>query len=150
MERYETIGDAFLKFIASLFLFKSHEKWHEGHLTSLKGCMVSNRNLFYIGNDYGIPSMLKTIKFYDGVFGKKYLIGLAPGTKLPSNIQKIVQTNKSCLTQLLNITLSAEEIQSGMMENSKLESFLSSSHRNNNADIDYTLLPNINGKKTFS
>lgn len=144
MERYETIGDAFLKFIASLFLYKTHEKWHEGYLTSLKGRMVSNRNLFYIGDDYGIPSMLKTIKFFDGMFGKKYLIGLAPGTKLPSNIETILKTKKNGLSQLLDINLNAEEVQSGIMEKSKLESFLKLIQSNNDDSIDYTLLPNIN------
>lgn len=62
MERFETLGDAFLKFITSLFLFKTHDKWHEGYLTELKGRLVSNRNLFYIGNDYGLSQYLKTTK----------------------------------------------------------------------------------------
>jgi endoribonuclease Dicer len=146
MERFETIGDAFLKFIASLFLFKSHETWHEGHLTNLKGRMVSNRNLFYIGNDYGMSSMLKTTKFYDGMIGKNYLIGLAPGTKLPSNIEETLQTNKNYLTQLLNIELSMEEIEVGMMTNSNLKSFLNSCKSKGDDMFDNTLLPNIRGK----
>lgn len=146
MERFETIGDAFLKFIASLYLFKSHAKWHEGHLTSLKGRMVSNRNLFYIGTDYGLASMLKTTKFYDG-HTKKYLIGLAPGTKLPTNIVTILQSNKKNLNQLLNIELNEEEIQTGMMENSKLESFIKLCQEiNDDERYDRTLLPNICGK----
>lgn len=59
MERLEVLGDAFLKFSVSLYLFKKHSDWHEGYLSTLKGQIVSNRNLFYIGNDFGLYFQLQ-------------------------------------------------------------------------------------------
>lgn len=50
-ERLEVLGDSFLKFSSSVLLMKNHPEWHEGFLTSCKGQMVSNRNLYYLGNE---------------------------------------------------------------------------------------------------
>lgn len=47
MELFEVLGDAFLKFGVSLFLMHTHNDWHEGFLTAIKGQIVGNRNLCY-------------------------------------------------------------------------------------------------------
>lgn len=119
MERFETLGDAFLKFIASLFLFKTHEKWHEGHLSALKGKLVSNRNLFYIGNEFGLSNMIKSSQFCTG----EMLTGFAPSTTLPTNIAERLRDDKSLLTRLMDVTLSNEEIEAGVMNEAKLQVF---------------------------
>ena len=49
LERFEVLGDAFLKFAVSLYLVIKHPDWHEGYMTVCKGKMVSNRNLLYCG-----------------------------------------------------------------------------------------------------
>lgn len=63
MERYEVLGDAFLKFTTSLYLLQKHATWHEGFLTSCKGQFVGNRNLFYCGSDTGIPGIINASPF---------------------------------------------------------------------------------------
>lgn len=137
MERFETHGDAYLKFIATLFIFKSHEKWHEGHMTSLKGRLVSNRNLFYIGNDFGLSNMLKTTKFCDN--NKFY--GLAPSTMLPRNIFSTLKTNKNLLCELLNFErLSDAEVEQGFLST---KSILNFSTENPTEYYDESLTANI-------
>lgn len=61
-ERLEVLGDSFLKFSASVFLVKQHPEWHEGFLTTCKGRMVSNRNLFYLGKQR-LAGKLKVLPF---------------------------------------------------------------------------------------
>lgn len=61
-ERLEVLGDSFLKFSTSVFLVKNHPEWHEGFLTTCKGRMVSNRNLFYLGQHL-VGGKLKVLAF---------------------------------------------------------------------------------------
>lgn len=63
MERLEVIGDAFLKFGVSLYLLQTHTNWHEGHLTTIKGSIVSNRNLCYNAIKMNLPGMIKINNF---------------------------------------------------------------------------------------
>ena len=107
MERYEVLGDGFLKFIVSLFLFKKYINYHEGHLTSLKGKIVSNRNLFYCGNDYGLSGMVKTSKFQPRE-------SLPPSVGIPKNIRKLIEDDKTLLNKLYFIRdLTNVEIENG-------------------------------------
>ena len=121
MERYEALGDGFLKFIASLFLYKTHANWHEGHLTALKGKLVSNRNLFYIGSDFGLPKILNASIF-------DVQTSFAPSTKLPTNLKQILMNDKKLLTYLLDVNegLSDAEIQNGIMNDENMLIFRSS------------------------
>lgn len=116
MERYEVLGDAFLKFIASLFLFKRHEEYHEGFLTSLKGQIVGNRNLFYIGDQMGLSGMLKT-----SMFTAKET--LAQSTRIPMTLHQVLEDDKTLLTKLFNIQpLNQNEIISGEIDQNVIES----------------------------
>lgn len=63
MERYEVLGDAFLKFGISLYLLQNHINWHEGYLTSIKGAIVSNRNLCYNAIALKLAGILKVHDF---------------------------------------------------------------------------------------
>lgn len=117
MERYEVLGDAFLKFTTSLFLYKKHDKWHEGHLTSLKGRIVSNRNLYYIGNNLGLSEMIKSSNFDP-------FESLPPSIGLPVNIRDLIAADKTMLTRLYYINaLSADEVLSGEMSGRALKTF---------------------------
>ncbi|XP_011871131.1 PREDICTED: endoribonuclease Dicer [Vollenhovia emeryi] len=63
LERLETLGDSYLKFIISLFLYDTFPMFGEGQLTSLKGKIVGNRNLYYCGNKKGISGRIKNDAF---------------------------------------------------------------------------------------
>lgn len=63
LERLETLGDSYLKFITSLFLYNTFPHYNEGPLTSLKGKIIGNRNLFYCGEKKLIPGRMKVDDF---------------------------------------------------------------------------------------
>lgn len=114
MERFEVLGDGFLKFICSLFLYKKYETWHEGYLTSLKGRLVSNRNLFYVGNNFGLSQMLKTRQF-------KAKESPPQSIMLPSEMKEILENDKTLLTKLYDIPdLSPDEVVSGQLNAASL------------------------------
>lgn len=46
LERMETLGDSFLKFASSLYLFHKFPKLDEGQLTNIKGRLVGNRQVW--------------------------------------------------------------------------------------------------------
>lgn len=99
MERFEVLGDGFLKFIVSLHLYKMYDEWHEGHLTAFKGKIVSNRNLFYHGNNFGLSGMIKSSRF-------DAYKSLPPSVKIPSNVQ--VEENKRILVKMVEASDSEE------------------------------------------
>lgn len=59
----ETLGDSFLKFAVSLFLYETYKTFNEGQLTALKGRLIGNRNLYYCGVSKKIPGRLKVEVF---------------------------------------------------------------------------------------
>jgi endoribonuclease Dicer len=119
MERFETLGDAYLKFIASLFLFKNHDNLHEGHLTALKGRLVSNRNLFYIGNDFGLSNMLKSSQFCVG----ETLQNAPPSSTIPGKVLDRLQDDKTLLNRLFDLSLSNNEMETGDVSSSSLNEY---------------------------
>lgn len=142
MERYETLGDAFLKFIVSLFLFKKHEKWHEGHLTALKGRLVSNRTLYYVGINYGLQRYLKTSKFNIHSINSNKYIGLAPSTTLPENCLSLLRNNRELLINLFDLNeLKMDEVESGILSDENLQLL---KVQRADANIDCELIPNLN------
>lgn len=115
MERFEVLGDCFLKFSVSLFLLKSHEDWHEGFLTAVKSSIVSNRNLFYCGNDIGLSKIMKVFEF------SPRDDWLPPLVTVPRAVQEIMKTKKISAHTLYKLNLSKDEITSGHL---KEETFL--------------------------
>ncbi|XP_076280664.1 endoribonuclease Dcr-2 isoform X2 [Lasioglossum baleicum] len=63
LERLETLGDACLKFVTTLFLYTSFSNSSEGQLTVLKGKIIGNRNLYYCGKKKCIPGRMKVDEF---------------------------------------------------------------------------------------
>lgn len=45
LERVETLGDSFLKFAASLYLFHKFPMLNEGQLTNIKSRFIGNRQV---------------------------------------------------------------------------------------------------------
>jgi len=62
-ERLETLGDSFLKFAVSVVLFEALPDSQEGNLTSLKGQVVGNKNLYCCGIKKDIGSLLEVQDF---------------------------------------------------------------------------------------
>lgn len=49
LERLETIGDSFLKYAITAYLYCTHDSVHEGKLSHLRSKQVSNLNLYRLG-----------------------------------------------------------------------------------------------------
>ncbi|XP_049703707.2 endoribonuclease Dcr-2 isoform X1 [Helicoverpa armigera] len=63
LERVETLGDSFLKFAASLYLYHKFPKLNEGQLTNIKCRLISNRNLYYAGERFNLGGRMKIDQF---------------------------------------------------------------------------------------
>uniref|UniRef100_A0A1A9WSS4 ribonuclease III n=1 Tax=Glossina brevipalpis TaxID=37001 RepID=A0A1A9WSS4_9MUSC len=124
MERYELLGDAFLKFSASLFLTHKYPKWHEGFLTTIKSRMVSNRNLVYCMLEMDICRKICARPFSPSTSW------LPPLAALPANLLELFQTKQLILSSSLiesnfnSLKLSQEEIFNGACHADKLAEFL--------------------------
>ncbi|XP_078032947.1 endoribonuclease Dicer-L-like [Augochlora pura] len=63
LERLETLGDSYLKFVTSLFLYDRFPNCNEGTITTMKSKIIGNRNLYYCGKKKGIPGRMKVDEF---------------------------------------------------------------------------------------
>eukprot|EP00090_Calanus_glacialis_P013551 TRINITY_DN22218_c0_g1_i1.p1 TRINITY_DN22218_c0_g1~~TRINITY_DN22218_c0_g1_i1.p1 ORF type:complete len:1958 (-),score=615.01 TRINITY_DN22218_c0_g1_i1:364-6237(-) len=63
LERLETIGDSFLKYAITTFLFCQHPNIHEGKLSHLRSKQVSNLNLYQLGQARGLGECMIATKF---------------------------------------------------------------------------------------
>lgn len=72
-ERMEILGDAFLKFAVSFFLFKNYSL-QEGILTNLKGKLIGNRNLLYCGVKKNFPEYISVSCFLRDCFSHSFIV----------------------------------------------------------------------------
>uniref|UniRef100_A0A182J388 Dicer-2 n=1 Tax=Anopheles atroparvus TaxID=41427 RepID=A0A182J388_ANOAO len=124
LERFELLGDAFLKFSVSVFILASHTTWHEGYLTTCKGRIVSNRNLLYCAMQYGLPGMIKVHPFdpkNDWV---------PPLSAVPPPVHRAMVEANETPALLYRLELSTEEIQSGVVNADTIERFLAQIQKN--------------------
>ncbi|CAG0914915.1 unnamed protein product [Notodromas monacha] len=63
LERLETVGDSFLKFSVTTFLFLSYPDVHEGKLSYLRSRQVSNVHLYRLGKRRGLGERMVATKF---------------------------------------------------------------------------------------
>ncbi|XP_055829779.1 endoribonuclease Dicer homolog 2 [Solanum dulcamara] len=63
LESLETLGDSFLKYAASIRLFKTYENHHEGLLTVKKNQIISNAALCSLGCARKIPGFIRNEPF---------------------------------------------------------------------------------------
>lgn len=63
LERLETIGDSFLKFAITVYLYATYPGIHEGKLSYLRSIQVSNYNLYKLGKKKGLPGCMVAVKF---------------------------------------------------------------------------------------
>ncbi|KRT83525.1 helicase [Oryctes borbonicus] len=107
LERLETLGDSFLKYITSLFIFLQYPKYNEGHTTALKGRLVSNKNLYYLAENKKLGSFLKYFHL------NPREDWCPPGFCLPTPLRtRCVDT-----TALLTISIPDWEQKSGILSN---------------------------------
>lgn len=123
MERYELLGDAFLKFACSLYLVNKYPNWNEGQLSNIKGRMVSNRNLLYCMLDMDLSQRICGTQFTPNI------CWIPPLAALPSNLLEIIQEKPNyikCLTplSLYSLNLTEKEIKSGSCDPLKFKTLL--------------------------
>lgn len=63
LERLEMLGDSFVKYAISTSVFFQHLHENEGKLSFIRGLRVSNRQLFYLARQRGLPSYMFTGMF---------------------------------------------------------------------------------------
>lgn len=109
LERLETLGDSYLKFITSLFLYNNFPKYTEGHLTALKGKIIGNRNLYYCGIKKHIPGRMKV----DGFIASSNFI--APAYTVHRQIQNVLIDAEVSPNVLYEIQIPKDEQFSGQI-----------------------------------
>ncbi|KAJ1825913.1 Dicer-like protein 1, partial [Coemansia sp. RSA 2708] len=62
-ERLETLGDSVLKYIATVMLFVAYPDVHEGILTSRRGRIICNANLFTLSTRLKLPPHIISLVF---------------------------------------------------------------------------------------
>ncbi|XP_055693642.1 endoribonuclease dcr-1 isoform X2 [Lutzomyia longipalpis] len=108
MERYEVLGDAFLKFTTTLYLLQKHNLWHEGLLTSCKGKIVGNRNLFYCGNEAGISGIINASPFSVSDF-------IVPHMGVPNEVVTIIRELKLTPNAVMRLDCTEWEVINGRL-----------------------------------
>ena len=63
LERLEMLGDSFVKYAVSSSVFFRHRRENEGKLSFIRGLKVSNRQLFYLARQRGLPLYIVTRMF---------------------------------------------------------------------------------------
>lgn len=109
LERAETLGDSFLKFAASLYLFHKFPKLNEGQLTNIKSRFIGNRNLYYAGARAQLGGRMKVEHFSPR---SDFLI---PGFFAPKKIQEIIEIYQIRPTFLIGMQFSQAEALSGSL-----------------------------------
>uniref|UniRef100_A0A8D8QUE6 ribonuclease III n=1 Tax=Cacopsylla melanoneura TaxID=428564 RepID=A0A8D8QUE6_9HEMI len=82
LERLETIGDSFLKYAITIYLYCTYPNVHEGKLSHLRSKQVSNFNLFKLGKLKVLGESMIATKF------EPRDNWLPPGYFVPKNLEK--------------------------------------------------------------
>ncbi|XP_051175293.1 endoribonuclease Dicer-like isoform X2 [Leptopilina boulardi] len=113
-ERMETLGDSFLKFAVTLFLYETYKNFNEGQLTALKGKLIGNRNLYYCGLNKKIPGHIKIEEF---IPGNNFIV---PSFTADRAIQQILIDNEISSNVLYELHIPDEEKINGFITESTL------------------------------
>lgn len=109
LERLETLGDSFLKFVSSVFLFLRYPRLDEGKLTQAKGKIVGNRNLFYCGRNRNIMGKIKIHEFNPNSDW------IPPMYGIPPEILQCLKSSELCPSILFEMRFPREEQESGIL-----------------------------------
>ncbi|CAL8072692.1 unnamed protein product [Orchesella dallaii] len=92
LERLETIGDSFLKYAITSYLFCTFENIHEGKLSHLRSKQVSNVHLYRLGRRRGLGGVMVATKF------EPHDNWLPPAYHIPKELDKAFQSKRSPFT----------------------------------------------------
>lgn len=114
-ERAELLGDAYLKWVVSRFLFLKYPQKHEGQLTRMRQQMVSNMVLYQYALNKGLQSYIQADRFAPSRWA-------APGV-LPVFDEEMKETEASLFDpQVLHDDMRAGQDQDdGLYEDDELE-----------------------------
>ncbi|CAG0883132.1 unnamed protein product, partial [Cyprideis torosa] len=84
LERLETVGDSFLKFAITTWLFLEHPGLHEGKLSYIRSKLVSNHYLYFLGRKVELAYRMVAAKF------EPHDNWLPPGYFLPSALEEAI------------------------------------------------------------
>ncbi|XP_046601014.1 endoribonuclease Dicer isoform X4 [Neodiprion lecontei] len=115
LEILETLGDSFLKFFTSLFLTDTFPTFSEGHLTSIKGKIIGNRNLYYAGFNKKLPGMIKVEEFTPT---SNFIV---PAYSVHRKLQGILLRAEVSPNILYNLRISKEEQLSGYLNSNTIK-----------------------------
>ncbi|KAF4527800.1 hypothetical protein B566_EDAN016212 [Ephemera danica] len=117
MERLECLGDSYLKFATSLYLFCSFQQT-EGALTSVKGKIISNRNLLYCGVKRNIGNCMNPLAISVNTEWK------VANLEVDEKFKQLIKESILNSDDLEHLCLSDEEKKSGKVSESTWESLL--------------------------
>lgn len=103
LERLETLGDSFLKMIVSVYLFLRFPTFSEGELTTLKGRIVSNKNLYYLAVKKNLNGLLR---FQDLSPKEEWL---PPCYTIPQFIKNDILNRITSINSLFNLYIPHDE-----------------------------------------
>lgn len=63
LERLETVGDSFLKYSITAYLYCTYPTMHEGKLSFLRSLEISNANLYNLGKQRNLGEIMSATKF---------------------------------------------------------------------------------------
>lgn len=84
LERLETVGDSFLKYAVTAYLYCTYEKIHEGKLSHLRSKQISNYNLFRLGKNKCLGELMVATKFEPSDNW------LPPGFVIPKGLEQVL------------------------------------------------------------
>ncbi|XP_077284544.1 endoribonuclease Dcr-1 [Arctopsyche grandis] len=88
LERLETIGDSFLKYAITTYLYCTYQNIHEGKLSHLRSKQVSNLNLYRLGRRKSLGSRMVAYKF------EPHDNWLPPCHRVPPHLERaLIDTN---------------------------------------------------------
>ena len=97
LERLETIGDSFLKYAITVYLYCTYPGIHEGKLSYLRSKQVSNYNLYRLGRKSRLAECMVSSKFepYENWLPPCYVIN---EHKRRGPVPKVLIANSGCKT----------------------------------------------------
>lgn len=129
LERYETLGDSFLKLIVSLYVYLKYPEYDEGKATILKSKLVSNKNLYYHGIRKNLCGILKASDF------EPKSQWIPPGFTILSCVKTAYNKGKFLANYIYKVYLTPEEQVCGKLKNDTMNYIFSDKFFNDDDDV---------------
>lgn len=133
LERLETLGDSFLKLISSIYIFLRFPTHDEGRATTLKGRLISNKNLYYLSKKKNLSGVMK---FKELSPREEWL---PPAFKIPEEMLQRIMSKELSVNALFNVTIPFEEQISGHLSQETITQILEEEYLpDENEDSSYS------------